>query len=238
MNPLMNADEIYFPTTPSAIAFPYTLLPIVLISLVATDAYAQRTPIKNVSDAVNQLKLDLPQSKTRALDWLNRRENKVVDANPHPNDIIEPYLKSDVRNLPLISKVFMKWARSEDAAALIRMNDLEIGSRNIFGFKPIGVLFRVTPEKGREYFEKQIDTKGFQDRARMGIADMGPEVEDAVIPLLKSSNPKVVNSAARILMKIGTEKSFPALDAAAAATDSPGLRKQIEKSKAKIKGRK
>ncbi|MDP6354132.1 MAG: hypothetical protein QF473_03455 [Planctomycetota bacterium] len=217
-----------------------TFFPILLSSLFILVADAERIPIKNVQDAVRQLKLDLPEGRTRALDWLNRKQNKVVDANLHPNDVLRPYLKSETKKYALIARAFMRWARSKDADALIGMNNIEVGSQKIFGFTAIGTLFRVNPERGREYFEEQIKgkVKGFQNRAIMGIADMGGTAEGLVMPLLKSKTPKVVESTARILAKIGTHRCIPALDQAAAATTSRGLKKHIEKAKSKIKARK
>ena len=70
------------------------LLPCLIVSMIlATSAFAERVPIENVQDAVEQLKLDLPRDRTRALDWLNNRKNTVVDAAVHPNDLIRPFLK-------------------------------------------------------------------------------------------------------------------------------------------------
>ncbi len=213
---------------------------LIAISLfsIALPAHAERTKIESLPDAIAQLKVDLSQKNTHALNWLNGRNTKVIDAKDHPNELLKDYLDTEPKGFRnAVRKAFIRWARPSDADALVNMIPDELaGPFHGFGMPSLTALFRVDPSRGREYLAEHIikKTKNFDGSGVRSVIKLGGAVEKDVLPLLSHKNDLVQAAGVKILSDIGTSKSIPALRKLATATKLKRLKRSIDKAVEKI----
>jgi hypothetical protein len=165
--------------------------------------------LPSISKAVADLKSPNPSTRRGAADWLAR--TKPDPAHPEVAEALRPLVhESDPFTRPAAVGALASWGSEEDVPLLIEvMQD----PKDVLIHKPaIEALAKFKGEQATAALAKQLSN--FADRADASAAlqRIGPEAEAAVLPYLEGPDWGVQLEAMRILAKVGTQKSVPALE--------------------------
>jgi HEAT repeat protein len=215
-------------------------LPCLLGIVVVLGKVMQGEPLVNpanqpsVEKAVAELKSPNPSTRQGAANWLARA--KPDPAHPEVAEALRPLVReSDPFTRPAALQALTVWGSEEDVPLLIEvMQD----PKSVLIHKPaIEALARFKSEQATAALAKQLGN--FADRADASAAlqRIGPEAEPAVLPYLDNADWGIPLEAMRILAKVGTEQSVPALEKLAKGP-GPGVAMEAKATLDAIKRRK
>jgi HEAT repeat protein len=187
-----------------------------------------------VEKAVAELKSPNPSTRQGAANWLARV--KPEPGHPEVAEALRPLVhESDPFTRPAALKALTVWGSEEDVPLLIEvMQD----PNSVLIHKPaIEALANFKGAQVTAALAKQLGN--FADRADASAAlqRIGPEAEPAVLPYLDNADWGIQLEAMRILAKVGTEQSIPALEKLAKGP-GPGVAMEAKATIEAIKRRK
>ncbi|OWK41779.1 hypothetical protein [Fimbriiglobus ruber] len=145
-------------------------------------------------------------------------------------------LTTDSHGRDECARALAVWAGTEDAPVLVDALKNQSGAVKTAALAGLGRL--KVPETA-EPIAGLLITGTERDKARNALIAIGPPAEPAVLPLLDEANKDTKIDALRVLAKIGTSASLPAIEKIAALKSKDrGLAKEAEDAAKEIRKRK